>query len=339
MVWHMMDINFEIIWSQHQYIVFAPVLFFVAGCLIYTLVRTKKILAFLVEHSRAPDIVRYGSMKRKYAKAILFYIGSVFLFCAILGPRWGNKNEVVHQEGRDLLIALDISKSMLAGDCEPDRLRCAKNKIKKLLSLLSCERVGLILFSGSAFVQCPLTSDYSAFTMFLDQVDVETIASGGTALDQALKHALHVYRNAPDKKHKLLVVFTDGEDFSSNLAQVKQKALEQGVHISIIGVGTKEGAPIPLFDRTGKQIGHQEDEDGSIVISRLNEEFLYNVAIDSGGTYTTITKTSDDLDQVVAQVSSFEKEAFEDKHVTHMQERYYYFVLVSFICFLCEWLL
>ena len=168
------------------------------------------------------------------------------------------------------------------------------------------ERVGLLLFSGSAVVQCPLTSDYSAFYMFLDQVDTESIASGTTALDQALYKTIELFSASQSRKNKLVVICTDGEDFSSNLSAIKQKAQEIGLTIFTLGVATTEGAPIPLFNRFGEQIGHQKDEHGAVVISRLNEGILRNLALDAGGVYLHATQDATDIKTIAQKVELFE---------------------------------
>jgi len=257
----------------------------------------------------------------------------------LLRPQWDKREEVVQQEGRDLFVAVDISRSMLAEDYKPNRLEFAKEKIKKLVSKLKSERVGLLIFSGSTMVQCPLTSDYSAFFMFLDQLDVETISSGTTALDQPITRVLEIFEGMEGKKTKLLVIFTDGEDFSSNLAAVRQRAADQGVKIFTMGVGTPEGVPIPLINEKGERQGHIKDKAGNIVISRLNEGILSALASETGGIYLRLTDNDKDLKQLISVVEQFEKEKFEDKKLPALQEQYHYFLLVSFVCFAIEWLL
>ena len=146
-------------------------------------------------------------------------------------------------------------------------------------------------------------------------------------------------RSDADKKTKLLVVFTDGEDFSSNLKQYKQQARDCNLRIFTVGVGTLEGAPIPLYNERGKQIGHQKDKKGNVVISQLNEDVLSSLARDAGGTYIAVTPDSQDMKQVVSMIQRFEKEKFEDKKISHFEDRYNYFILSSFLCFGAEWLL
>jgi len=175
--------------------------------------------------------------------------------------------------------------------------------------------------------------------MFLEQVDAELIASGTTALDRAIKTAIQSFKNMPERKSKLLVMFTDGEDFSSNLSSVKKEAQQEGLHIFTIGVGTTQGAPVPLFDMEGKQVGHQKDAKGNVVISRLNEGILQTLAEDAGGKYLPMTEDDTDLNTLVHYVHSYEKGRFEDKTFSRMEQQYPYFLSVSFLCFALEWLL
>lgn len=327
-------------WASTQNFIYFPVLVFVIAVLVYAAIRRRRIIAMLAASRWSDLLMHAASPVRSIFKTILMIVGCCALFLALLQPQWDKKEETVEQEGRDLFIALDISRSMLAQDLIPDRLSFAKQKIKKLVKKLSCERVGLILFSGSTFVQCPLTTDYGAFYLFLDQIGVETISSGSTALDAAIMQALAAFKRGADRKHKLLVLFTDGEDFSSNLSKVKQEAVDAGMHIFTVGVGTAEGAPIPLFDARGNQQGHQLDKKGKVIISRLNEGILYNLAQDSGGTYLHAnSETDSDIDSLVRSVESFEKERMDDKKISKFHEQYPYFVGVSFICFALEWLL
>jgi Ca-activated chloride channel family protein len=327
-------------WGATQNVIYAPLLVMSIFLLVYAVIRRRRVIAMLASSRWSELLMHAASPARSFFKMFLMIIGCCALFLALLQPQWDKKEEIVEQEGRDLFIALDISRSMLAQDVSPDRLAFAKQKIKTLLKKLSCERVGLILFSGSTFVQCPLTTDYGAFHLFLDQIDVETISSGSTAIDEAIKQALGAFNRGADRKHKLLVLFTDGEDFSSNLMKVKQDAIDVGMHIFTFGVGTPEGAPIPLFDVRGNPQGHQLDKKGKVIITRLNEGILYNLAQDSGGVYLRAQKENDnDLDLLVKNVEMFEKERMEDKKISRFHEQYPYFVGVSFFCFALEWLL
>jgi len=334
----MKTVIFGITWGAPHNVVFFILLLAAIAILSYWFMR-KKHAAQVLAGSWVGSLIKGFSTTKLLGKIMLMTTGIFFLCIALLRPQWNNKEEIIMQEGRDLFIALDISRSMLATDCVPDRLTCAKEKIKELVKQLDAERVGLILFSGSAFVQCPLTADYAAFNLYLDQVDVETISSGSTALDQAIKETIRAFTRLPERKNKLLVLLTDGEDFSSNLHTLKQHAQQSGLHIFALGVGTQEGAPIPLYDTHGKRIGHQKDDNGSIVITRLHDEMLRALTNDAGGIYLAITDDDTDIRTLVSKVKQFEREALNEHVYAQLEEQYPYFLLISFICFALEWLL
>lgn len=325
-------------WAYLHNIIFLPVVIVIIFLYLYRQYKMKATIRLIAGKWQSVSIQNYRPFMLRI-KAICFVLGVTFLFLGLLRPQWTKKETVVAQEGRDVLIALDISRSMLATDCAPDRLSCAKKKIHTLLSMLSCERVGLILFSGSAFLQCPLTTDYDSFYMFLDQVDVETISSGTTAIDAALDCATSVFRSLPARKSKICVLFTDGEDFSSNLSDIKQEVIREKLHVFTVGVGTPDGAPIPLYNEQGAPIGHFKDASGRVVISRLNPGILHALAQDAAGIYVPISSDDSDVKQLVRCITKFEKDHVENKKFASLQDRYHYFLLASLICFILEWVL
>lgn len=336
-VWVMIQFFLKITWGALQRLPLIIVPFFIAGVLIYRRVKILHRASFLTG-IKFRHLITKNSTILSNIKVALYVMGLFFFIIALFKPMWDKKEETMMQEGRDLFIALDVSRSMLAQDCLPDRLTCAKQKIKQLVQSLESQRVALILFSGSAFVQCPLTSDYGAFFMFLDQVDVETISSGTTAIDQALKITLETIKTMAPKKHKLLALFTDGEDFSTHLSALKQNVIKENLKLFTFGVGSEQGAPIPLYDQRGVMIGHQKDVQSKIVISRLNNTLLESLAFDAGGVYIKMTENSDDIAHVTKTLNSLEKEAIEEKKVSHVQDRYYYPLFMSFFCLMVEWI-
>lgn len=328
-----------ILWGASDNIIYGPIFLLLIFFVCIRLYRIWRVRHILVSAPAAAPYLRNCSMAKMLIKALLLIIALIGLFIAFLNPMWNKKEESVEQEGRDLFIALDISRSMLAGDCVPDRLTCAKEKIKKLLKKLETERVGLILFSGSSVVQCPLTPDFGAFLMFLDSIDAETISSGTTALDSAIKTAMQAFIASGQRKNKLLVIFTDGEDFSSNLSSVKAEAVKMGLHIFTVGVGTVQGAPIPVYDMFGNPSGHQKDDKGNVVISHLNEGILQAVSRDSGSIYIHLSTDDSDIASLVNAVHGFEKEKFDSKNIAQYVHQYYYFVIIAFLCMILEWIL
>lgn len=311
--------------------------------LIVIMIYKKQQLIFCVNQLAALKwqyiLVPHYSRFKVFIKGFLLIVALVSLGIALLQPEWGEKEETIHQAGRELFVGLDISRSMLSSDIKPHRLAFAKYKIKKLINMLQAERIGLVVFSGDTLVQCPLTNDTAAFNLFLDAVDAETISSGTTALDQALAKMITLFKNMPTVKDKIIVLFTDGEDFSTNLSQMKKEAQAAGIHIFTYGVGTEQGAPVPIIDEEGKAIGHQKDERGSVVISRLNTGILQNLSQESGGVYIAPTQDHADLQKLVSYVEKYEKQKFDDQQHKHRPARYFYFLWVAFVCLLMEWIL
>ncbi len=330
---------FGIVWaSAHNVIWFIGYAALVV-VLAYTTRRLLRSVRLLVA-SRWQNVLLPGfSSTNTSIKALLLVVGFLGLFLALLQPQWGKKEHKVEQEGRELLVALDISRSMMAADIKPNRLAFAKSKIKQLVKLLGAERVGLLVFSGDAFIQCPLTRDTAAFSLFLDNVDAETISSGTTSIAQAISKAMSTFASLPTRKNKILVIFTDGEDFSTGLSKIKEDAKKVGLHIFTYGVGTEEGAPIPLLSEDGVAVGYQKDEGDKVVFSRLNRGILQALSRESGGKYIDPTQDAHDLQSLVAHVEGYEKEKFEDRDIEVEEERYPYFLAVSFLCFLVEWVL
>ena len=276
---------------------------------------------------------------RTLTKAWLLCAGLVAIFIALLQPQWGKQEQNIIQEGRDLLVLLDISGSMRAKDLKPSRLDLAKLKIRALLGKLTCERVGLIIFSGSAILQCPMTSDYPAFLMFLDNVDTESIASGTTALDTALEKAMATFKHIGSAKHKLVFLLTDGEDFSTNLTGIQQAAAREHITLMTLGIGSPEGAPIPKLDHHGNQVGHETDETGAIALSKLNEEKLRTITKDLHGKYLRANYDDGDIASMVKYVQSFEKTRYEDKRLSLFHDQYPWFLGAAWLLLALEWLL
>lgn len=327
-------------WANYDYIIYFYLLIPIVFLLLYRMMQQRKQRQIIVSDRYLHLMIHNYSLTKKIIKMFLIMMGLFFLLLAFLRPQWGKQDQIIMQEGRDLIIAVDISRSMLAQDVKPNRLTFAKEKIKKLLYNLSCERVGLIVFSGSTIVQCPLTTDYAAFFLFLDQLDIDTISQGTTALDQAIKAALQVFESMPTKKTKLLVAFTDGEDFSTNLQGVKDRVIKDRLSIFTVGVGTQHGAPIPILNEKNQSVGWEKDDQGMVIMSRLNSRLLADIALQSGGKYVhALEHNDDDIKFLMDSINKFEKDALEDKTLQALQEQYPYAVAVSFVCFALEWIL
>jgi Ca-activated chloride channel family protein len=259
--------------------------------------------------------------KRQNIKAVLILISVSVIALSLMRPQWGFEWKEVTRSGLDILIAIDTSKSMLAEDVKPNRLERSKLAVKDLIHKLQGDRIGLIAFAGSAFLQCPLTVDYSGFMLSLDDLNVNTLPKGGTSLSDAIRVALDSYEGGK-KKYKALVIITDGEDHEGNAAEWAEKAKEQGIKIFTIGIGTREGELIPVTDESGNRM-FLKDRSGNVVKTSLDEKALQDVALATGGSYVKATATEFGLDLIYEEkLSKMEKREVENKMIRKYYERY-----------------
>jgi Ca-activated chloride channel family protein len=268
-----------------------------------------------------------STTKRK-VKIGFILIGLFFLIIAMARPQIGSKLRMAKKEGIDLMIALDTSQSMLAEDIKPNRLLSAKMAASELLKKLRGDRVGLIAFAGTGFVQCPLTTDYSAAKMFLDNITSDLIPQPGTAIGEAIQLANKSFV-AKASKQKVLILLTDGEDHISNPIDAAKEAAKNNLTIYTVGLGSLSGDPIPERDARGNIIGHKKDRKGNIVLSKLDEETLKKVAEITGGEYYRSTVGGGELDKIFEEITGMEKSELETRFYTDYEERFQYFLIFA----------
>jgi Ca-activated chloride channel family protein len=237
--------------------------------------------------------------------------------------------------GLDILVAIDVSKSMLARDVKPNRLERSKLAVKDLVKKLNGDRIGLIAFAGTAFLQCPLTIDYNGFLLTLDDLNTETIPRPGTSISGAIREAVDTLKGA-DKKFKVLVLITDGEELEGSAMNAAAEAAQQGVRIYCVGVGSADGELIPAIDEQGQK-AYLADKQGQVVKTRLNEELLKRVAVATGGSYVHATQSDFGLILLYDKViSKLEKRELESKMKRNYKERYQIFLALAVALLLLE---
>ena len=269
------------------------------------------------------------------AAQILIIVGLVALVGALVRPQMGGKSVMVKREGVDMVFLLDVSRSMSAKDTSPNRLERSKFELARLIDTLHGDRVGIIIFAGKAFVQCPLTSDYAAARTFLQAVHIGDIPQGGTSLGNAFELADTLLSSDQARAvSRVVVAVTDGEDFDKNTNAAVEKLKEKNVKIFTVGVGSAAGEPIPV---DGEGSGYLKDE-GKTVMSRRNDTLLREIADETGGKYYNLQEGSD-LNALVGEVSKMEKEEFKSEIYTQYNEQYVWPLLLSFICFAIAFLL
>ncbi len=278
------------------------------------------------------------SPKKQRWKIVLLLLGIFFLLFSLARPQLGTRLTLMKREGVDIVIAMDCSLSMLAEDFKPSRLEKAKQEVNGLISRMRGDRVGLVAFAGVAFIQCPLTLDYSAAQMFLDIMDTDLIPTPGTAMGDAIRASVKAF-NQKERKYKVLVLLTDGEDHDSDPLAAAEEAAAEGIKIYTIGIGSVQGEPIPLKNRWGEVTGYKKDTDDNVVVSKLDETTLQKVALTTGGKYYHATSGEMELDRIYDEISKMEKKELEGKLMTQYEDRYQIFLFLSILCLTGEFLL
>ncbi len=281
--------------------------------------------------------------KLKNWKFIFFLIAISSLIIGIANPQIGSKLEKVQRKGIDLIIAIDISNSMLAEDIKPNRLIRAKRSISKLVDNLEGDRIGIIVFAGKAYTQLPITTDYSAAKMFLSTVNTDFISTQGTSISAAIEMGRQTFKNAYDnnknsKRNKAIIIITDGEDHEEGAIEEAKKASEEGIKVYTIGMGTIKGAPIPIFSG-GKKIGFKKDREGHTVISRFNETLLQSIANEGDGIYVRANNSESGLKTILGEINKMNKTEIETQLFKDYESRFQIFVAISLFFLLLELLI
>lgn len=296
--------------------------------------RNKSVKKFADEKLHKVLFPSFSFIKR-HLKFGLILLALLFLITAMSNPQIGSRIQEVRQTGIDVIICLDVSNSMLAEDIKPNRLEKAKFQISNLIRKLRGDRIGLIVFSGSAYVQIPLTTDYSAANLFLSAVDVKSVPQQGTSIAAAINLATNSF-NQKSETEKAIIIITDGEDHEGDIETAVTEAVKKGAKIFTIGLGSITGVPIPVYDSRNNPAGFKTDREGNTVLTKLNESILQTVASSGNGEYYRGTNYDDNLDQIYEKLSSLEKTEFGIKKVTDYEDRFYYFLIPALILLLVE---
>jgi len=271
-----------------------------------------------------------GRMKLKF---ILFTTAVILVILAAARPQFGSKLREQKSEGIEMMLAVDISNSMLAEDFEPNRLERTKYAINKLFDGLEQDRVGVIVFAGDATVQLPITSDYRMAKAFAKRISRSMASVQGTSIGKALSLAEMSFSSGSGDS-RVIILITDGEDHEGNVMQAAERAAEQGIRIFTIGIGTPEGAPIEIGGEFIK------DEKGDMVVSKLDEKMLQEIARITGGAYIRATKQSIGLDEIVRAINDMEQSELSTVRFEEYNEQFQYLIAIAFALLLVEfWLL
>jgi Ca-activated chloride channel homolog len=294
----------------------------------------KKLLKIFADKELHKTLFPSDSNIKRWTKFALILLALTCLVFSAANPQVGTKMQEVKQTGIDVFIALDVSNSMLAEDIKPNRLEKAKYQISSLINKLRGDRIGLIIFAGQAYIQIPLTTDYSAANLFLSAVDVNSVPTQGTAIASAINLATASFDTMSTQK--VIIIITDGEDHEGDVPKAVENAVSRGIKLYTIGLGSQAGVPIPVYNNRNQLVGFRKDRDGNTVLTKLDEEILKRIAIDGNGKYFRGTNYDDYLDKIYTELSELEQTEFGVKKVTDYESRFYYLLIPALLLLVLE---
>jgi Ca-activated chloride channel family protein len=265
----------------------------------------------------------YSQSKHVLKFALLMSALALLIVC-LANPLLGSKVETMQRAGVDIMICLDISNSMNAEDVQPSRLIRAKQAINRLLDNLHNDRIGIIVFAGTAHIQLPLTNDFGAARMFVDVITTDDIQTQGTAIGAAIELAISAFDEDDSRKNnKTIIVISDGEDHEGNTFEAAKAAKNKGIMVNTIGMGLPTGAPIPRY-QGNRRVGYMYDRRGQIVLTRLNEKMLEEIATAGGGYYMGANNPSASIETLLSRIDQLDKQTFEVRNFSDYETRFQY---------------
>ncbi len=265
-------------------------------------------------------------------KLIFVLAGLTLLIIGLVNPKIGTKLETVKREGVDIVFAVDVSKSMLAEDIAPNRLEKAKRLVSEIINQLASDRIGIIAYAGQAFPQLPITTDYGAAKMFLQSMNTDMLSSQGTAINEAIELAA-TYYDDEEQTNRVLFIVSDGEDHSEgSTIDAVDLAVEEGIKIYTLGVGKVKGGPIPI-KRNGIVERLKKDNQGEVVITKLNEDVLEEIADEGNGEYIDGSNTDEAVELIKEELNQMDKKEFEAKQFAEYKDQFQWFLAGGLLFF------
>lgn len=297
-----------------------------------------KSIATYSEQKLVPHVIPGISTTRAVLKFLCLRFGLAFLVIAIIDPKVGTKMQEVETHGIDLMFCLDVSNSMLAEDIQPTRLEAAKRAVFQVIGNLDGDRVGIIVFAGNAFVQLPITTDYEAAKLFLETIDTDITSIQGTAIGAAIDLATDSF-DPKNPGNKAIIILTDGENHEDDAVGAARSAATKNITIHAIGMGSVEGAPIPIYNRYGQQTGFKSDKDGNTVVTALNENMLREVVEAGGGILTRASGNYVGIGELMNSIQQEEGNELQTFEFAEYEHRFQWFLLAGLILLLLDTLI
>lgn len=315
--------------AQYLFLIFLIPVFFVIQAVLLRL-RRRKIRKF-GEEKLVEQLMPSYSKSKVWVRLTLFSIGFFFFAIGLARPQIGARLKEQEIKGAEIIIAMDVSNSMLAEDYSPNRLDRAKLAVSRLVDKLRDDRIGLVIFAGTSFVQLPVTTDYVSAKMFLNSIDTGSIPIQGTAMGDAITTCIRSFSQQSDKSRAIILI-TDGENHEDDPVEAAKQAAEMGIKVFTIGVGSPEGKPIPMDGELLK------DKDGEIVVSRLDEEVLKEVAQAGNGAYVRAGNSEFGLNPIIEDLKKLEDEKYKSVVFEEWDEQFMYFFAIALVFFVLEML-
>lgn len=313
-------------------LILVPVLI---GFFYYALIIKSKRLKTLGNKALLRTLMPEASRIRPRAKFYLLLVALVLSIFMMAGPQFGTKLEKQKRQGAEVVIAVDVSNSMLSQDLKPDRMSRAKRILGGLIDNLQEDKVALMVFAGDAYVQMPLTTDVSSAKMFLSNINPGMVPIQGTAIGMAIKRSMSLFSNTDTNVGKTIIIITDGENHEDDAVAMAKKALESGITVNVMGVGTPEGAPIPIAGTNS----FRKDKYGNVVVTKLNESMCQEIASAGGGAYVKADNSSAAVRALTSELEKLSKSEIESQVYSQYNEQYIVIAWIVLILLVVECLL
>ena len=307
--------------------------------------RNHRKLEAWADHSMFGRLIPDRSTWRPILKMSLTLLGFALLVVALANPQFGTKIEKGKRAGSDIAICFDVSKSMMAEDIQPNRLERSKRVVANLLATMAGDRVSLVAFAGTSFIQMPLTSDYSATKLFLDDMNCDMMSAQGTAIGDAIETAMKTFGYGdPDReweknKGRAIIVISDGENHEDDAIGAARAAAKEGVKVCTIGMGLPDGAPIPEYDPRTRKNNYKRERGGSIIMTHLNEQMLRDIASAGGGVYVRASNAGSGLGDITKELDNLDKTDYDEAVFSAYESRFMYPLVAGLICLIAELLI
>lgn len=298
---------------------------------IYTRYLRKKNITTWGSPKLLPQLMPNVSQIRPQIKFYVQLFAIVMIVVLLARPQFGTKEENVKKKGIEVMVALDVSNSMMAQDIQPSRLDKAKQILSKLIDGMTNDKVGLVVFAGDAYTQLPITADYVSAKMFLSSINTQMVPRQGTAIGSAIDLAIKSF-GPKSKAERAIIIITDGENHEDDAVAASKLAAENGIKVFVIGMGKPEGAPIPI----GGTMSFKKDKDGNVVVSKLNEEMCRSVAQAAGGLYVRADNTSSAQKAIVKELDKLAKTDLQSKVFSEYNEQFQSFAFIALIILIID---